>query len=664
MFNHFLYGSVVLLEENAAPETLAESCAAMASLEMNTVVIWPPVFYRNGKADVRIQRSFLKAAAEYGLGVIVELTGQVSNLEYLPDWEWRREFAVENSDGTPALMQNGLGELNYNHPEVKSRIKRFLEFVVGELKDEPALCGWDIWNETHFKSFDAYTLHLFREWLEKKYGQIENLNGIWKKSYTDFSQIRLDPVTWASIVPDTDWEEFRVEHLAEIAAEWAEVVRKVDPVHPVTADNVMSNAVWSEFDRGTDDWELAKTVDCFGISFYPKTGGRLLKENSPSLRTFTFAGAASAGNGQFMIAEMQSHCYSELFTCERVMSEELIDWNFEALFQGACGSVYWKWEPFRTGFQLGGRGLVLADGSFSRRADAAREFGRFLKQYPDASHLTPLKTAAVLYDRRTNFTVKAMNNRIRHIIGDDQPARSRLGVAELCFQRNLPLTVVTPELFLKQEELSFSILFLPYQVVMDQELANGVERFLRNGGTVVASAPFGTVSPDGRLFEALPGGPLHHLTGIRLTDSREDSYHGIPMDLHVLEIIDSEVVMKTDGGFPLLLLRREGKGRLFFAAADVWNMELIGNEIFDYILKSDGRRAVPLQADCHVEYASGEEFDYLWVPNYENAEFCRIEMSREAEVIFGKGKMERSADGLTLQHARQMVLRLRKEIGE
>ena len=81
MFETFRYGSVVLLEEEGTAEEFARTCGAMASLGMNTVVIWPPVFYRDGRPEVDVQRSFLKTAAEYGLGVIVELTGQVSNLE-------------------------------------------------------------------------------------------------------------------------------------------------------------------------------------------------------------------------------------------------------------------------------------------------------------------------------------------------------------------------------------------------------------------------------------------------------------------------------------------------------------------------------------------------------------------------------------------------------
>lgn len=660
MFDTFRYGSVVLLEEEGTAEEFARTCGAMASLGMNTVVIWPPVFYRNGMPEVEVQRTFLKTAAEYGLGVIVELTGQVSNLEYLPDSQWRREFAVENSDGTKSLMQNGLGELNYNHPEVKKQLRQFLEYVVGELKEEPALCGWDVWNETHFKSYDEWTLDRFRGWLAKKYGVIGALNRSWKKSYTAFSQIRLDPVTWASIVPDTDWEEFRVQSLAEIVTEWAEIVRRIDPVHPVTADNVMSNAVWSEFDRGTDDWKTASAVDCFGISFYPKTGGRLLKENSPCLRTFTFAGAASAGNGAFMVAEMQSHCYSELFTCERVEPEELIDWNFEALFQGAVGSVYWKWEPFRSGFQLGGRGLVLADGSFSRRAESARRFGEFLKQYPDASRLVPRKTAAVLYDRNTNFAVKAMNNRIRHLIGDDQPARSRLAVAEFCFRRNIPLAVATPEQLLGGA-FRLPLLFLPYQVVMTDRLADWILRYVEAGGIVAAGAPFGDVSAGGCLFDNLPGGPLNGLTGVRQTDCREDSFQGVPFEIREVEVVDAEVLVRSDRGLPLLLSRKYGGGWFFYLTADVWNLPLVMDQFAACMERIAGALPVPVEADCHVEYAAGREADYLWVPNYEQRESCRIRLKREAEIVFGSGELEVLPGELCLKHARQVVLRLKKE---
>lgn len=663
MKNEFIHGAVLLLEEDETRSGLAAKCAAMKQLGLNTAVIWPPCFYKNGKRDYAVQHALLDCAEETRLKVIVELTGQVSNLEYLPDCDWKDEYAVTNPDGTPARMQNGLGETNYNHPEVKRILHSFFAEVTAEFKDHPALLAWDVWNETHFKSHDPHTLREFQRWLERKYGTVAALNTVWKKSYANFGEIRLDPVTWASIAPGCDWEEFRTDNLAAIAHEWAEAVRAADPCHPVIADNVMSNAVWSEFDRGSDDWKLARQIDCFGLSFYPKTGGRLLKVNEPWLRRLTFAGAYSAGNGRFMISEMQSHCYSEIFTAERVAPDELLDWNLEALFEGNAGTVYWKWEPFKAGFQIGGRGLVLADGSFSRRAAAVAEFSRLLKTHPDLAHLTPAKCAAVLYDRSCNFAVKEINNRIRGIIGDDQCAQARFGVAMSAAERSVPLAVVTPEQVLEGKLAGYPLLFLPYQPMLDEPLADALVRFMENGGTVAASWPCGDISSSARLYEQVPGGPLASLFHARQTDNLQDSFRGEPIEIQELEMLsgETEVLLRSDSGLPLLLRTECGTGAFFYFAAALWN------ELFPH-----GRRIcadafwerlgcfAPMKSSVPTAFASGAEYDYVLVANPEGATVCVIETERSAELIFGRGTLVRQNGKIKLADARHAILRMEK----
>ncbi len=651
----YLYGAVLLLDARDTDDRFEAVCRDFKELAMNTVVVWPPVFYREGKPEAEVQRRFLRVAARHGLGVIVELTGQVANLEYLPDAAYRDEFAVINPDGTPARMQNGLGERNYNHPEVKRFLCDFFTFTVNALKDEPALIGWDIWNESHFKSFDPWTIACFRTWLEKRYTTIGELNYAWQKSYASFGEIILDPVTWASISPDTDWEEFRTDNLADIAAEWAAIVRALDPARPVIADNVMSNAVWSEFDRGSDDWKLAAAVDAFGISFYPKTGGRLLRENAPPLRRLTFAGAAAAGGGRFMVSEMQSHCYSEIFTTERVSPAELTDWNFEALFQGCAGNIYWKWEPFKRGFQLGGRGLVLADGTFSKRAGAAKAVGEFLQKHPDCARLAPMHTAAVLYDRTANFTVKAVNTRIRHLLGDDQPAKARLAVAGAAFERNVPLGVVTAEDLLSAR-FRGRALFLPYQVTLDAALTRALEGLLDRGVAVIAAAPCGDISPEGTLYESLPGGLLNSRLGARMIDQIEDRYQGKPVEIQELELQPgAEILLKTDGGRPLFFRR----GNLFYLACGI---ETALPEIFDAVTGEFG--LVPVRASVPVEPAAGKEADYLWIPNYDEAAEIRVETDADAELIFGTGSLRREGKELILSGARHVILRFAKRCPE
>ncbi len=665
MKESFLHGAVLLLEEDETPESVAGKYAGMRRLGLNTAVIWPPCFYRDGRRDYRIQRMALDGAAEAGIGVIIELTGQVRHLEYLPDCDWTDDYAVLNPDGTPARMQNGLGECNYNHPEVKRILREFLTGTIETFRTHPALLAWDVWNETHFKSYDSFTMNEFRRWLARKYGTIAHLNTVWKRSWTSFEQVYPDPITWRSICSECDWEEFRTDNLAAITAEWVRVVRDVDPDHPVIADNVMSNAVWSEFDRGTDDWKLAAEVDLFGISFYPKTGGRLLKNNESWLRRLTFAGAFSAGRGRFLVSEMQSHCYSEIFTAERVAPDELLDWNLEALFEGCCGTIYWKWEPFKAGFQLGGRGLVLADGSPSRRAGAVARFSRLLADHPELTALTPVRRAAVLYDRTANFTVRAINNRVRDIIGDDQCAQARFGVAMSAAERNVPIAVVTPEQIHQGALDGLSLLFLPGQLVMDPPLAEALTGFVAAGGTIAANWPCGDVTSGGRLAEHLPGGPLYSLIKARQTDNLLDSFRGEPMEIQELELLSdsNEVLLRSDSGLPLALRSRLGKGWFLYFASALWS------DLFQY-----GRRAAadafwsllpgdyaPLKANLPIVCASGAVNDYILVANSENRPECVIETGRHVEKIFGSGTLAVEPGKVILTGARHTVLQMRKQ---
>jgi len=653
----YLYGAVILLEPGEPPEMDRHNLETMRSLGMNTAVIWPPVFYRPDKQyHFDRQRQFLDEAAKQQMQVIVELTGQVANLEYLPDSEYRDDYAVLNFDGTAAKMQNGLGELNYHHPAVKRKLKKFFTAAVTALKDHPALFAWDIWNETHFLSFDPYTLKHFRQWAKAKYKTVEAINFYWKKSYQTFSDIVFDQVTWAAIAPDVDWEEFRVQNLAGIAADWCQTVKQLDPKHPVIADNVMSNAVWSECARGTDDWLLAKSADVFGISFYPKTGGRLLKDNTPALRLMTFAGAMAAGGGEFVISELQSHYYSELFVAERVTPGEIICWCLEALTRNCRGIVFWKWAPFVSGFQVGGRGLVLADGSLSKRAEAAGEIGRLLEREPQLGEARVRLRAAILYDRQSKFMVKAINNRIRHLIGDDQVVKAMTKVYESTFERNIAVGFTTPETLKNEHDLQ--VLFLPCQLNLDAATAQALANFVRRGGTLVANYPFGDIDEYGRLYRNLPGGPLQPLLGAKHLDNLVVN----GLEIQELELAPGAEILSSVKDYPLLFCRRHDRGKIIYCAGSLWTQTGFDgciDRIFEVLL-ADRPDLITLNADCHVERMHHVDGDFLLVANYQNSPCVNVELDQTYQVkhLYGNGKLMLDGGKLSIIDAQMELLQL------
>ncbi|HBE04162.1 MAG TPA: hypothetical protein DC049_17045 [Spirochaetia bacterium] len=644
------YGTVFLLEEDFSSEHIRKNFEKMKKTGFNTVVIWPAVFYRKKKYFFDIHHIMFEQAEKNCLDVIIELTGQIPNLEYLPDYLDYRKYMVQDENRNPVSAQNGLGEANLNHPYVQKKLFKYIKKIVKTYRGYKALAGWDTWNETHFKSFDIYTLKAFRSWLKKKYGKIERLNTAWSRTYSGYSDITFDKVLWASIVPDTDWESFRKENCASFSAAMTDLIHKIDPAQRTIVDNVMSNTVWCELDRGTDDWKTARTADAYGISFYPKTGGRLLKENEPWLRSLTFTGACAAGRGKFLVSEMQSHYYSDIFTAERVLPDELLTWCFEAAAHGAAGIVFWKWAPFRRGMQIGGRGLVLSDGGDSRRLSAAADFGKFITQLD--GDLSWQSEIAVLYDSKNIETIKAVNNRLLHIIGFEQYHKALFGFYQAAFRHNIPVKILIPE---ELEACTAKILILPWQIYCSEVTLNKIRIFTEKGGICLASRPFADICEHGTLYKDIPGGPLNTWLGITHYDiqilenacfplGKEKQIKIEKMEIQEIKIHDKslETAASIDN-LPLILRKKIKNGCFYYLTSELWNYSLnesrLGDALIAEIIMKHLRPQILSVKNCSCRMADDSSSQFLFIFNNSKGA-CEVQIAGRSSAwkhVFGSG---------------------------
>ncbi len=670
-----IYGSVFLQDPDFSQEKMEEGLSRMRSMKMNTVVVWPPHFFVDGKRNFDKHLKFLDTAHKYGFKVVIELTGQVTDLEFMPNCDYRDEYAVKDRNGCTVKGQNGLGELNYNHPEVRKKLREMILDTVKSYKDHPALHAWDIWNETHFKTYDKFTLCEFRRWLERKYKTVEKLNTAWAKSYTSFDQVEFEEVLWASIVPFIDLETFRNDNLASIVKFISDCVKEQDKAHPTVTDNVMSNVAWDEIDRGTDDWKVAANTDQFGISFYPKTGGRLLKKNEPWLRCLTFDGAQAASGRKFFLSEMQSHSYSEIYTTERVSPEEITTWGMEAISHGAAALVFWKLYPFSWGLQIGGRGLLLADGSLTKRSAAATQLGEFVAKNKDlAEAMKPASSAAVLFDRNNVFTVKAVNCKVKGLIGDAQVCESVQNLYRILFGNNADIDIFSRGDLMKKIG-NLRTLFLTYQASLDDDAAKIIRKFIEAGGTLVGNHPFLDIDGSGRLRKKLPGGPLNDLLKVTYTDNimvekpvfkfkgmKKTVKCNTPIEVQEIELFDktgTEILAEV-GGMPLIISRKAGKGRIVYFCSPIWNYA--GTPEFEdaifAILESLGCvERVKCSKGVRTTLVGSGTPRYLFVFNYAGLKKIRIEASlTEPELLFGKAKVGISKNILELSGADHVVV--------
>ena len=198
--------------------------------------------------------------------------------------------------------------------------------------------------------------------------------------------------------------------------------------------------------------------------------------------------------------------------------------------------------------------------------------------------------------------VKAVNAKVRHIIGDNQPAEARFGVYRRAFERNIPLVVLTPETL---ELDGISVLFLPYAITLDDRTAETLREFVRSGGTLVASYPFGDFDGEGKLHREIPGGPLHDLVGAKHLDIDDDG-------LELLEPAGDCTVLSER---PFLSLRSFGRGMVCYAGAPVWNGDAHDDtcrNIFD-LLTEKHPELVAVRANQPVTRARGRAAEYLFV---------------------------------------------------
>lgn len=587
----FPYGAVYRIQRQESLEQIRSELQKMKAAGMNIIVVWPAVYWWEDPAlplyPYHTGHEILQYAEQIGLKIVMELSGQITSLEYAPDFLMKEDYYAVKFDGSLLNSYPYFGYLNYNHPEVKQLIEVQFATAADHYKGYASLYGYDIWNETMFESYDCYTLQQFRDWLRAKYGSIAALNDAWDRVYRDFNQIHFNKWMWASVMPKVDYHRFQKEAVGRLLREWGQAVKAADPGHPLIADNIHS-MIYSDssYERPQDDWEVAQNVDQYGISFYPKDSHGSMK---PWRRSLVFASARSASpTGRFWVSEMQTHMRHMFDPASVVRAEELRQWVWEAIAHGAKGLIYWKWDPFLTGLQTGARGLVNYRRQGTLRLEEASAIGQIVQRYEkELSCWQPQRTRAlILFDDNCHDFTKAYLYNYKHSVSDSIYLDSLDGLYHVLWELNVPARFITPRDVIGNMPEPDQILFVSNQVNMDHELAAGLKRFMDKGGVVIADGKFGEVDELGLLHRQQPAGPLQELLGYTLIDVEPEGLDIIwqpGQELAVSglkgyfekKLLDAgggtaEIMAHYADGFPAILKSSCGKGHLLYISTLLW----------------------------------------------------------------------------------------------
>lgn len=618
----YLYGSVYKVTRDDTPENIDRDFALMRRCGLDTVVIWPSVFYWEEKTPdypFRTGKLILDLAQKHGLKIIYELAGQMTVFEYIPDGELKPEYFATTEAGAREWGQDSFGFLNYFHPEVKEKICTQFATIAKAYKDHPALHAYDIFNETMYRSFDKWTMAAFREWVKKKYGTIEKVNEVWERTYTDFSQITYETHKWMSIMAKADYFAFRKAAIGIILDDWCAAVRAVDPVHPLIADNIHSQVTLkSDYLRPQDDYDLKQHVDIIGMSMYPKGVGGSFE---PALRHQIFSGYYNASRGEgFMISEMQTHIQALFNPDTAVRPWELKHWCYEAYASGAKGLIYWMWRPFNKGLQTMGRGLVDYRDRPTVRFDMAKAIGDCFHRHGVMEPVTG--RVGIVYDPLCEDFQRMYTESYK--VDQQIYLSSLFGAYKMLFDLNIPCDMI------RMEDISkYDAIILSNKLVMTKEDGVLLDSYVRNGGICIVDGKFGIVDETAKAYSNLPGGCVNHLTG---ADYRDTDYEELVFDdgnnavngFYCRELNDLEcadiLARFRDGSCAVSRMQTE-KGSLFLLNTFLFygyqqNGDATGKAYIARLLQSHGIEPVSSNPDIKVKLTQNAAGSYVVAFNY------------------------------------------------
>jgi beta-galactosidase len=502
---------------------------SIKDLGFNTVrtwVEWSTCEPEKGKYNFENLKLLLRLADEVGLKVFIQMY-----VDSAPDWVGKTysEYLYETQSGVKVYPQSAPGACVDNH-EVSKTVYNFFTETAKVASAYPSFFGWDLWSEPHIINwahldyvpnvqycFCEGTQNSFREWLLKKYGNLEEINKAWHRNFQELTDI--EPPRFSTIlsyVDFLDWKSFIYEKLAEDMENRYKAIRQGDNSHLITAHAVGASIYQSPHvgNGASDDFLMAKPLDYYGVSLYPKHNHPDRHWSTTTFRTTVdFTRSANRQNKGWYVGELQAGFGTiSLLISDPVTYADQKMWALSAIAKGAKGINVYSFYPMSSGYEAGGYGLIELDGTLT---DRATKLGRLAKMI-DTNQDIFLKAQPIKSE------VGILYNPLNQMVGGMQRrdyggafSRSLIGYYQIFANNNIPADFIHRTDIENNDLDQYKVLILPYSLMFTHEMAENIKQFVKNGGKVVAEARTAWIDNRGYSSSIYPGMGLHEVFGVR-----------------------------------------------------------------------------------------------------------------------------------------------------
>jgi beta-galactosidase len=397
---------------------------------------------------------------------------------------------------------------SYISPLYRRFSRRIVEAMAAHYQSDPNIIGWQIDNEFNNEDRECYTdacRVAFREWLKNKYVKIDQLNQrwgtrFWSQHYSDWEQIDLPFPSSSFHNPALmlDYKRFISDSVTSFMVEQIEIIRRHRPGDFITHNGLFKNI---------DYYKFTRNLDIHSYSNYPTFDSDpqyLVGARMTMLRNF---------NGRFMIMEQLTGPAGQTYLLRTPRPGQMNLWAWQTIAHGSEGVVHFRWRSARRGIEEYWYGVLDHDDVPRARYQEFKKEGLEIARIgQELLGSKVISDVAVIYDFEAEwvFDYQYLSDGVRVGSANNDLFRA---AQEMKFNLDIIGT--------RADFRRYKIIFAPNLVMMDEELASRIKRFVEEGGTFIMAAHSAVKDRDNAMTnQTIPILGLSKLFGVEL-----ESFH-------------------------------------------------------------------------------------------------------------------------------------------
>ncbi len=388
---------------------------------------------------------------------------------------------------------------------------RLVRQVATRYGPHPALAMWHINNEYGAHVGACYCDRCaaqFRAWLQQKYRTLDNLNdhwgtSVWSQCYQQWEEIlppRAAP-TFGNPAQLLDYRRFMSDSLLACLLNEKSVLSEITPEIPVTTNFSGEHGLLT----AANYFEWAKHVDFVSFNSYPDP-----LDADPADIAFACDVQRGLGGGKSWLLMEQAASQVNWRTHNAVKRPgQMRLWSYQALAHGADGIMFSKWRAARTGAEKFQSGMVPHGGPETRTFREVEQLGNELKKLSAIRGATTRADVALVLDWENMWALETESRPAP--INYSQMIRTYY---RALFEPDVPIDIISTETNLE----NYKLVVAPALYLVRPGVAERLEAFVNNGGTLIMTFFSGMVDASDRVVLGGYPAPFRRLLGIHVEE--------------------------------------------------------------------------------------------------------------------------------------------------